>query len=271
MTNVNIATEDGISLAASQWGERPALVFLHAGVADRRSWFGVMEHLDHAALAYDMPGFGDTPPASQPFSRVAHLAAVVDHLDERPPVVLVGNSQGGLLAIDFALTNPNRVAGLVLIAPAVSGAPELDWESELGPEIFMAAELAEDAEDLDEVNRLEAWIWLDGPGQPEGRVAGAARDLVLDMNRIALTGDLTGASPVADVDPAWDRLEQLTTPVLVIMGEHDLPGVNERSAAVARRTPHARLVELPGVAHLPGIEQPAAVAREIDRFISSLS
>ena len=44
---------------------------------------------------------------------------------------------------------------------------------------------AYEAKDLDELNRLEAEIWLDGPFHP-GRVEGPARDLFLDMNRIAL-------------------------------------------------------------------------------------
>ena len=48
---------------------------------------------------------------------------------------------------------------------------------------------AEKAEDLGEVNRLEAWLWLDGASSPEGRVGGADRELFVEMNGIALAAD----------------------------------------------------------------------------------
>lgn len=228
-----------------------------------------MDDLARAAIAYDRPGFGDTPPAGVPFSNVAHLTAVVDHACAGP-VVLVGNSQGGLIAVDYTLAHPERVAGLVLIAPAISGAPEPDWERELGADLVHTIEQAEEADDLDELNRWEVRIWLDGPRQPEGRVGGAARDLVRDMNDTALTSDLTGVGPTPEPVVAWDVLEQLVTPILVLTCEHDVAGVTERAAELARRAPHARLVELKGVAHLPGVEDPAAVARQIDGFVSSV-
>lgn len=52
-------------------------------------------------------------------------------------------------------------------------------------------EVAENAADLDTVNRLEAHLWIDGPATQEGRVGGAARPLFLDMNNRALrSGDV---------------------------------------------------------------------------------
>jgi pimeloyl-ACP methyl ester carboxylesterase len=270
VTELYIPIGDGMSAAASQWGVRPAIVLLHAGVADRRSWYAVMGGLDRAAIAYDRPGFGETPASELPYSNVAHLAAVADHACTGP-VVLVGNSQGGLIAIDYALVHPERVAGLVLIAPAISGAPEPDWESELGADLVHTIEQAEEADELDELNRWELRIWLDGPRQPEGRVGGAIRDLVRDMNRTALTNDLTGVGPAPEPVVAWEILEELAIPSLVLTCEHDVAGVTERAAELARRAPHARLVELGGVAHLPGLEDPAAVARQIDGFVTSIA
>src|SRR5271165_3256322 len=87
---------------------------------------------------------------------------------------------------------------------AVSGAPE--------PELDAATrrfepllEKAYTARDAGEINRLETWLWLDGPGQPEGRVGGAARKLALDMNAIIIGNDVpetAGATGVA----AWHHV-----------------------------------------------------------------
>jgi pimeloyl-ACP methyl ester carboxylesterase len=242
------------------------LVFLHPGVADRRCWFEVMAHLAprHAAVAYDCRCFGTTPAADAPFVNTDDLEAVLDACVSGP-AILIGNSQGGRIAIDFALLHPERVERLVLIAPAISGAPQADWPKQLGQGLVDALKAAEDRGDLDEVNRLEALIWLDGPHGPEGRVGGPTRALFLAMNRNALSNE----SAPRPVEPpsAFDRLEHLTMPVLVVAGTRDLELQRSRSRLLAERAPNGRLVELDGVAHVPQLEVPEVVASLIRDFI----
>lgn len=64
------------------------------------------------------------------------------------------------------------------------------------------------AQDAETVNRLEAWLWLDGPGEPEGRVGGEAREPALAMNAIALAGPGEAGAGAGDLD-AWSRLEEM--------------------------------------------------------------
>ena len=105
----------------------PHVALLHAGVADRRVWRDVAPEL-HAlgadVLALDRRGFGETPAGDGDFRHVDDLLEMLDG-----PTWLVGNSMGGALALDAALVAPEQVAGLVLIATAVSGAPEGSLES----------------------------------------------------------------------------------------------------------------------------------------------
>ncbi len=258
MNDISIPSGDR-SLAATVSGEDPRLVFLHAGVADRRSWYEVMAALapERPALAYDRRGFGGTPAADAPFLNVDDLWAVLQ-ARITGPAVLVGNSQGGRLAIDFALAHPAGVERLILIASAVGGAPETDWVAEIGQPLVDQIEAAEEAGDLDEVNRLEALIWLDGAAGREGRVGGAARELFLEMNLIALANQ--SAPQALEPPSAFERLERLMMPVLVIVGTRDLPHQLARSRVIAARIPNGRLVELEGVAHLPQLERPVDVA-----------
>ena len=120
----------GGALAADRWpGDGPTVVLLHAGVADRRGWTAVADRLAAAGLdvvAYDRRGFGDTPPGDAPFTHLDDLRAVLDATAGDRPAWLVGNSMGGALALDAALALPERVAGLVLLAPGVSGTPEVE-------------------------------------------------------------------------------------------------------------------------------------------------
>src|SRR3954471_21484419 len=178
------------TLVGDRWnGAGPTIVLLHAGVCDRRGWREVGARLGAAGrdvVAYDRRGFGDVPPAGEPFRHVDDLLAVLDAVSPDTPAWLAGSSMGGGVALDAALEAPERVAGLVLLAPAVSGDPEPDEETYdaatngLGGAIHAAWT----AGDLELCNGLEVRLWLDGPREPEGRVSGPPRELALDMNRI---------------------------------------------------------------------------------------
>jgi pimeloyl-ACP methyl ester carboxylesterase len=90
-----------------------------------------------------------------PHSRVADLWAVMDAAGLQR-AVLVACSQGGLLAIDAALANPQRVQALVLVAPAVSGAPEGEPGGSLQA-LYDAMDGAA-ADDVHALNELEAHL-----------------------------------------------------------------------------------------------------------------
>jgi pimeloyl-ACP methyl ester carboxylesterase len=156
---------------------------------------------------------------------------------------------------------------LVLIAPAISGGPAATYE----PEVEALGELAEAAEgrgDLDEVNRFDAHVWLDGPLAAEGRVGGSARELFLDMNRIALEAEDPGEKG-DDVD-AWHRLGEIGVPTLLMIGDLDLQYLKDGVAHAAATIPGARVVELPGVAHLPQLEGDQRTLSEIAGFVTGI-
>jgi len=250
-----------VRLAQDHWeADGPRVVLLHAGVADRRCWRDVAAALHERGadvLAYDRRGFGETPASEEPFRHVDDLLGLLDG-----PAWLVGNSMGGQVALDAALEAPDRVAGLVLVAPAVSGAPEPPIEA-LDPDtrrIVLAILAAEEAGDLDAMNRHEVHLWLDGPSQPEGRVTGAARELALDMNAIQLR---SGASEDAGASglQAWMRLQEIRAPATIVWGELDLADMKVACRELERRLGDVRAaIELPGVAHLPSLERPDLVA-----------
>src|SRR3954470_4051344 len=183
-----------LAVSAVGAGSGPPIVFVHAGVADRRSWFPVMEIAGRhrRCIAFDQRGFGDTTYDTSRFSGLDDLIAVLDQsgVDE---AVVVGCSKGGQLAYEAALCIPERVAALVMIgsAPQGAGPAAVELPAAVG-ELFAAIEQAEDAGDLVHVNELEANVWLDGPLAPPGRVTGEARQLFLDMNAKALQAPATG-------------------------------------------------------------------------------
>jgi pimeloyl-ACP methyl ester carboxylesterase len=254
--------------AESSGSGEPTVLLVHAGVTDQRSWRDVVGRLpDNHCLTYDARGYGLTSYEKEDgWSPVDDAVAVLDAYDASSAVV-IGASMGGRTSIELALSRPDRVRALVLIGPAVSGAPEPEYE----PEVLALDsewEAAEEAGDLDAINRIEARVWLDGPTAPEGRVTGAPRDLFLEMNRRALAADDPGEQR-NDVS-AWDRLAEIGVPTLLLVGEHDLRYIHQNCAHAARTIPGARLVDLPGVAHLPHLEGDQLTLREIAGFVAGI-
>ena len=254
---------DGARLAAERWpGGCQTVVLLHEGIADRRGWAEVAWLLapELTVLAYDRRGYGQTPVSTRPFSHLDDLLAVLDHAGS-DPVWLAGASAGGGLALDAALVAPRRVAGLVVTGTAVSGAPEPELDA-VTRRFEPLLEQAYAARDADEINRLETWLWLDGPGQPEGRVGGAARELALEMNAVIIANGVPEADGATGVD-AWHRLTEIKAPVTVASGDLDVPFLVDRCRLLADRLPVARHLVLGGMAHQPYLESPSTVAHLI--------
>jgi pimeloyl-ACP methyl ester carboxylesterase len=264
---------DGVGIAFERYeGAGPKVVLLHAGVADRRAWLEAGKLLNERGadvVAYDRRGFGETAPAKATFDPAEDLISVLEAIAAGEPVWLVGNSQGGLISLDLALTVPERVAGLVLIAPAVSGAPEIS-DDDLDPvtrEISDAIDAAADDGDIDRINELEVRLWLDGPSAPPGRVTGPIRDLALEMNAIALASDESEQEQNGGRD-AWSVLERIDAPTTVIWGEHDIPAVVDTCRELARRLPNCgEPVVLADAAHLTGLEHPRRTTEAIAEAI----
>ena len=164
-------------------GEGEPLVLVHAGIADSRMWEGQVAAFAerYRVIRYDLRGFGKSEMVEGPFSHQEDLCALLDALGvERAH--LVGCSMGGGAVLDFALEYPERVGNLVLVGSAISGfrpdfGPPKEWDELVA---------ADEAGDLELVSELEVRIWVDGPARSPEDVAAPIRDLVREMNLIAL-------------------------------------------------------------------------------------
>jgi pimeloyl-ACP methyl ester carboxylesterase len=263
----SFAPSGSAQIAYDDEGSGPPVLLLHAGVTDRRSWRSVIDVLrpTRRTLAFDQRRFGETTYEPEPHSTPADALAVLEHAGVDGPVTLIGCSMGGTAAVDLALAHPDRVGRLVVMAPGVRA----DCYPDEIPESWrgLAEELhnAEKAEDLAEVNRLEAHLWLDGPTAPEGRVSGPARDLFLEMNSRALAAVDPG--PTTGAPERWEGLETLTMPTLVLVGDLDCEEEQGAAEYLAGQIPGAQFERLAGTAHLPQVEAHARYLDAIRAFV----
>lgn len=257
------------TLAGVHMGEGLPVVFLHAGVCDKRMWEAQMAAVAEdgwQAIAYDRRGYGETVSEDAPFNHVDDLEAVLGAHGIHA-AVFVGCSMGGGVAIDFALRHPGRVIGLVLIATSVTGAPLAEC-TEAEQHIEVAEEAAQERGDLDMINRVDAHAWLDGPRAQSGRVGGAVRELFLDMNALALNKpELT----LEEKRPgAWRRVGDIAAPSLLLVGDEDFSAIIERHDYLSEEMPNAFAAVLEGVAHIPSIERPELVNSMLLEFLDAI-
>jgi len=248
-------------------GAGSPVVFIHAGIADRRMWdkqflpFAVR----HRAIRYDQRGYGLTVARPVPHSHLRDLAVLLDFLEvERAH--LVGCSKGGRLALDFALAHPARVHGLVLVN---AGAPDLASSGEKPPQ-WDEAVAAFAAGDLERTNELEIQVWIDGRWRTPDQVDPLVRVLALDMNRIALANEAAGLGEEEPPPDAAGRLTELQSPLLAIASDLDDPDFIRAAEFIARFVPGGRAVTLKGAAHLPSMEQPEEFNRVVLGFLEHL-
>jgi pimeloyl-ACP methyl ester carboxylesterase len=251
-------------------GEGQPFVMIHAGVADHRQWNNEFAYFANRfrVLRYDMRGYGKSEPVEGEFSHLQDLTALLDYLHIEQPVILMGCSMGGGLAMNFALTQPSRVKALIMVGSGPGGL-ELDVPT---PPKFAEAEKAWKAGDLDLVAEIETQIWFDGQGRTPDQVNQEMRQLLYDMNRIALANEAKELGKrLPDTEtPAVERLSELHIPVLAIVGDQDTPYIQAAGDYMLEKIPSAQKVIIEDAAHLPNMDHPEEFQRVVTKFLEGV-
>ena len=255
---------NGVDLAYQEAGSGHPLVLLHAGIVDRRMWADVLPKLARhfRVIAPDLRGYGDTPLPDGPFVYAADVAALLGALGVETSH-LVGVSIGGHVAIDLAISYPQLVDKLVVVASGIDGwehsdAMKAEWDRE---------EAAWQSGDLDEVAWVNVRTWLDGPTRGPDVLSPDLRRRVWEMQRRALDYDNDDAHGGWATESRRARLGEIDVPTLVLVGELDQPDFREIARILAAEIPGARSEELRGVAHLPPMEDPGTFASVVSEFL----
>jgi pimeloyl-ACP methyl ester carboxylesterase len=236
-------------------GSGPAVLLVHAGIADRRMWDPQVPDLRrwHRMVRVDLRGFGESPLPADPYDHVDDVVAVLDEVGVDRAAV-VGASFGGLVAQELARRRPERVDRLLLLCPA-SALLEPD---ELRAFWSREEELLE-RDDLVAATALNVDTWCGPEASP------AVRELVSVMQRRAFELQTERDDLGRDEEPGDPST--IEAPALVVSGDHDLAAFRRSADALAGALPRAQLRTLPWAGHLPSLERPEEVGQLMIDFL----
>ena len=273
-------------------GTGPTTLLVHGLGGSASNWLSVMQDL--AALggdvvAVDLQGFGETAPprpdASRPRNNARFVATLVSALGDGP-VVLAGNSMGGLVSTFVAGTHPELVRHLVLLGPALPGylpaaRPSRVQVTGLGPWLVpvlgqrIVRRRLERMSFEERYDTLMREILVDEDVVPYAHrqlgIATLARVRELRWRghayRQATTGTV-GAWAGSGRAAAIAAMRAVTAPTLYVRGAHD-PLVLHATTVQVRRTRPDWTVDIhPDIAHVPMIEDPGWTVDRIQRFVA---
>lgn len=258
---MDFTIENGITLHYTRIGPMKGipLVFINALGTDLRIWDGIVPHFSdrYGVIRYDKRGHGlsDCPPA--PYSIRDHASDLLGLLNQLniAQAILVGISVGGMIALDYAATWPERVHALVLCdtAPQI-GTAEL-WNERI-------TTLREDGMDAMGDAILSRWFAPSFAAQSPA----AYRGYYNMLTRNPVEGYTATCEAIRDAD-LTAVAETIVARTLVLCGAEDISTPPDLAQALVRLMPNASFQEIPGAAHLSCIEQPGAVAAQIKQFL----
>jgi pimeloyl-ACP methyl ester carboxylesterase len=249
----------GLSYISRAGGGTP-IVLLHGIGSNAGSFVPLIEVLDerYRVLAWDAPGYGESPPLPVEWPDASDYATALEHLLARLGVsrcVVVGHSLGTLIAARFALVSPRNVAALCLVSPSLGGgvtkgaplppavADRIEQLDRLGAEKFAAAR--------------SPLLFADPAGRPD-----VLQSAVRAMAAVRRPGCDQAARMLASAR-MLDDAAKLAVPTAVMVGLQDriTPPANARRVfdALPSSAQH-EFFEISDAGHAVCQEQPAEVA-----------
>jgi len=245
-------------LHAERRGSGPRLVLVHGFTQTGRCWGPEVDALavDHEVVLVDAPGHGRSADVAADLRTGGQLIT-----DQGGEATYLGYSMGARFCLHAALTNPDRVRGLVLLGATAGIEDPVEREARRQQDLATAARIEHEG--------LEAFLdgWLAQPlfaGLPPDRAYRAER---LENTVAGLRSSLEHAGTGAQ-DPTWDELQRLAMPVLVLAGAVDakFAALAERLAASIGPNATVRLIE--GAGHAAHLEQPEAFVAAVRPWLA---
>lgn len=236
-------------------GAGKPILFLHDGMLDSTCWdhqFTTFAEM-YRVIRYDRQGYGRSSVPTMPFSMLETIRALLDHL-QAEEVVLIGGSFGGALALQFTIAHPQRVSKLVIVGSHLIGLPFSAAFEQRMQTVFLP--MLEEGDFAAKIERIVQDPYILAPENQAAR--SALRQKLLANPRCQLgVGQIMRQDLLRFADfLAVDRLQEVQTPTLIILGAADAPDIYTHTAAMQAGIRQARCEIIANAGHLVYWERP---------------
>jgi 3-oxoadipate enol-lactonase len=253
---------DGGKLFYETAGKGENIVLLHDGMVNRQIWDEQFPLLakKYRVIRYDRRSYGKSTDPKEKYSHIDDLYRVFTQLKIEKAIIF-GMSSGGRLAIDFALTYPEKVTGLVLVGAVVSGFGYTSHMNTRGGN-FNRQMLNSDTE------RTIKYFILDDPYEIYSANVTAKEKV---MKLLPFMGRDNNVPTRPAVKIAVKCLSEIKAPTLILVGEFDIPDVHAHAGVINAGIPNSKREIIPKSGHLIPVEQPVLFYEAVNSFLNKLT
>lgn len=240
-------------------GRGETVILLHGGWTSLRQWDEQIDSLAryYRVVRYDARGYGRSPLGDSAYAHHEDLRVLLRHLGiERAH--LVAPSNGSTIALEFALAYPGMVRSMAT-GPAPMPGYDLGQEFTTG---IRAISRAVGDRNIELARRL---IWEFAPFRVASTMPAVRARLDTMFLRDHTWPQSRPGAPVRQRlhAPLAQLLPQVAVPVLIIVGDGEMPVLRQQADSMARAIPGAQLVVIAGAGHVANMEQPARFTRVV--------
>ena len=253
-------------LPADERGSGRPVVLLHGYPLNRQIWAAQLPVLSETcrAVALDLPGYGNATGLPVPDTLSGFAEAVRASIAARfpGPVVIIGHSFGGYIALELMRNHPEIIDGLVL----TNTRSEADSPEAREKRMATVRRVEDPAQGLDVEGTAQGLV-APATWAAQGPIARTVREIVASAPRSAVIGSLKAMAGRPDLTPV---LERIRVPTLVVWGEEDQLIPPPQTRAMVARIPSSRGEGIRAAGHLPCLETPEAFNLAILELIARL-
>ncbi|RDJ16926.1 alpha/beta fold hydrolase [Rhizobium grahamii] len=226
-----MAPVNDIKMYYAEYGEGEPILFIHGGLGSADVWgYQVAEFAkDHRVIVADSRGHGRSTRSQQPFGydlMTSDYVALLDYL-KLDKVTLVGWSDGGIIGIDMAMKNPEKLTRV----------------------IAQAANVTTDGVKADALTNKTFSDYINAAGETYKKLSQTPNEYDAFVTEI---------SAMWESQPVWtaDDLGKIKVPVTLAIGDHDEAIKLDHTEMMAKQIPGSKLVILKDASHFAMLQDP---------------
>lgn len=252
-----------IDIAYKMFGTGDPILLIPGFSMTMEMWGEILNDLskNHTVIIFDNRGIGETTAGNRTFSMdqfVNDTVGLIDALEIEKPIDVLGLSLGGMIAQELALSNPEKIKHLILVASSCGGEESLP--PQLSPKDVQSIQTGTANESLF-LHALFPDEWIRENSDEINRTFALPQ---VSQENLLKYGEALGKWP-----GSCNSISNIDKPVLVITGTEDITSPPVNSLKIAEKIPVSWLIQIKGGGHGVMQQYPETVYDIIETFLST--